>query len=141
MIDAIIAERGRDLLGISGAASGGDILFHEALLRRGIPTLVLLALPPEKFAAASVDAGWEQRYYALLEQCPWEVLQNEEDSSLWVRNNGWILARGLEHGVDNMTLIALWNRKLGDSFGGTDDMVQQALRRGVHVVQMQSLIQ
>jgi len=140
-IDAIIAERGRDLLGIAGGASGGDILFHEALIRRDIPTLVLLALPPAKFAAASVDPEWEVRYYALLEQCPYEVLQEEHDDTLWVRNNEWILAHGLAHGVDNMTLLALWDRRPGDSFGGTDDMVQLALRHRVHVVQMQSLIQ
>lgn len=138
-IDSIIAERGHNLLGIAGGASGGDILFHEALVRRGIPTLVLLALPPEKFATVSVDPDWEQRYHALLDQCPYEVLQEEEDDTLWVRNNRWILERGLEHGVGNMTLLALWNRKPGDSIGGTDDMVLQALRRGVRVIELQSL--
>src|SRR6185436_12934330 len=140
-IDAIIAERGRDLLGIAGGAAGGDVLFHEALVRRGIPTIVLLALPPEKFAEASVNPGWEDRYYALLEQCPYEVLQNEEDDSLWVRNNQWILSRGLEQGVDNITLLALWDGKTGDGPGGTEDMVEQARARGVRVVMLQSLLQ
>lgn len=143
-IDAIIAERGRNLFGIAGGAAGGDILFHEALVRRGIPTLVLLALPPEKFAAASVSdigADWTERYYALLEQCPYEVLQEEEGEDLWVRNNFWILKRGLGLGAGNTTLLVLWDRKPGDSFGGTEDMVQQALRHGVDVVQLQTLAQ
>lgn len=140
-IDAIIAERGRDLLGIAGGASGGDILFHEALVRRGIPTLVLLALPPGKFAAASVSPEWEARYHALLEQCPFEVLQAEEDDTLWVRNNEWILSRGLEHGAGNTTLFALWDGKSGDGPGGTQDMVEQARARGVRVVLLLSLLQ
>lgn len=151
-IDKIVAEHGTNVIGISGAASGGDILFHEALIARGIPSVVYLALPKEKFAAESVqDAGpdWMRRYDALLEQRPARILQSSEDLpdwladlknySVWSRNNLWILTRGLVYGGANMTLLALWDGKPGDGPGGTEDMVAQATERGARVVRLKAL--
>jgi hypothetical protein len=139
-IDTLAAEHGGNVLGVSGAASGGDILFHEACIARGIPSLVYLALPPDEFAERSVnDAGeeWTRRYYALLEQCPVHVLPEGGDkTTLWVRNTLWILERGLANGGENMTLLALWDGKGGDGAGGTEDMVNRATERGAKVVRI-----
>ena len=51
--------------GIAGGASGGDILFHEACQAARVPTTLMLALPRDAFAAASVNdagGGWTERY-------------------------------------------------------------------------------
>lgn len=139
-IDAIAAEHRGDVLGVSGAASGGDILFHEACLARGIPSLVYLALPPDEFAKRSVNDGgeeWTRRYYALLEQRPPHVLpEGGDESTLFARNNLWILERGLANGGEHMTLLALWDGKGGDGPGGTEDMVKRAGERGAKVVRV-----
>src|SRR4051794_25596994 len=43
-----------ETVGLAGAASGGDLLFHDCCEQLGIPTRVLLALPADRFEAASV---------------------------------------------------------------------------------------
>lgn len=137
---------GRAKLGIAGAASGGDILFHELCEERGIETHVYLALPPEKFLAASVaPAGgdWEARYRRLLARGPVFVLgesegvpgwlggrANGKDYGLWMRNNRWMLHNAFAEGGDDVSIIALWNRQDGDGAGGTGDLVNEALERG-----------
>ncbi|HXA16871.1 MAG TPA: tetratricopeptide repeat-containing protein [Thermoanaerobaculia bacterium] len=147
-LDHEMAEHGAFLIGIAGAASGGDILFHEACIARAIPSIVYLALPAESFARESVnDSGddWTMRFYALLKTRPPRVLQEtqeiptwlatkREKLTVWQRNNLWILHRGLVHGGANMTLLALWNGKAGDGPGGTEDMVSQARSSGARVV-------
>jgi hypothetical protein len=147
-LDAIVAEHGHDVIGIAGAASGGDILFQEACVARGIASKVYLALPAEQYAAASVDDGgpeWTARFYRLLESHPPRVLQPSKelppwlaerapDYTVWQRNNLWTLRRGLVFGGGRMTLLALWDGKGGDGPGGTADMVEQARTRGAKVV-------
>src|SRR4051794_9581006 len=52
-------------VGLAGAASGGDLLFHECCEEVGIPTRVLLALEPHEFQAASVapaGVNWVERF-------------------------------------------------------------------------------
>jgi hypothetical protein len=62
------------VVGIAGAASGGDILLHEACMARSIRNLVYLALPEDDFAKESVNDGgdeWINRLYALIAMtCP-----------------------------------------------------------------------
>ena len=133
--------------GLAGGASGGDILFHEQCTRLGIPTTLLLALPRDAFAAASVeDAGpeWIERYRALCGRLDVKTLANSEtlpswlaardDYSIWQRNNRWILHTALSRADTDVTLIVLWDGKGGDGPGGTEDMVALARSRGVKVV-------
>src|SRR4051794_19669237 len=66
-----------ELLGIAGAASGGDILFHELCQEMGIPSEIYLALPQEDYKEASVSfAGkpWEKRFEELIGKLPVQVL-------------------------------------------------------------------
>lgn len=150
-IDDEVTRHGSNLVGIAGAASGGDILFHEALMRRGIKSLIYLALPPEEFVAESVkDAGpdWVKRFYDLVKARPPRILQKTSEAPewlpakkddpyyIWNRNNLWILNRGLVNGGANMTLLALWNGEAGDGPGGTEDMVKQAETRGARIVRI-----
>ena len=58
---AVSAEKEKSngkLVGISGCASGGDILFHEVCKELNIPMTVFLTLPKNDYLKASVaDAG------------------------------------------------------------------------------------
>lgn len=148
-IDQAMARHGKRLAGISGAASGGDILFHQECRARGIATTVFLALPEDEYAAASVSSAgpeWTRQYYELLQETPVRILQPSEDLpewlaedsdyDVWQRSNLWMLHNALAHGSRHLTLIALWNGKAGDGAGGTGDMVEQVRKRGGEVVRV-----
>jgi tetratricopeptide (TPR) repeat protein len=149
-IDAAIQRRpGERIIGMAGAASGGDILFHEECHARGIATTIFLALPQGDYAAASVSsagAEWTRKYYDLLGKTPFRILQPTEDLpkwlahrtgySVWQRNNLWVLHNALANGSSRVTLIALWNGKAGDGPGGTAHMVEEIGRRGGEVVRI-----
>jgi len=138
---------GGDVSGIAGGASGGDILFHEVCAELGIPTALLLALPPDQYARESVaDAGpgWVERFRKLRDRVSPQILSESKDLpewlrdrdnySIWNRNNLWTLHHALAHEDVDVTLIALWNGQGGDGPGGTEDMVKLAQERGVKVV-------
>ena len=151
--EAVAAEKALaegSVEGIAGGASGGDILFHEACQSAGVRTTVMLALPRDDFAAASVnDAGgaWTERYRRLHDRSEVKVLAHSaelpawlrargDDYSIWQRNNRWILHTALSRADTDVTLIVLWDGKGGDGPGGTADLVALARRRGVKVVQL-----
>jgi hypothetical protein len=131
-------------VGLAGAASGGDILFHEVCAELGVPTTLQLALPPEPYVTASVaPAGgdWIRRFWAIKDRFPtapildrsaelpgW--LQGRPNYSIWQRNNLWMLNEALADGAGNVTVLALWNGKQGDGPGGTADMIAIAAKRG-----------
>jgi hypothetical protein len=132
------------VLGISGGASGGDILFHEICAELGVKTELFLALPQPQYQVASVSpAGpaWVERFRKLCKKVSPRLLSNDEalpawmgvrkDYGIWQRSNRWILHNALARcGGQNVTLIALWNGKDGDGPGGTADMVKTAEARG-----------
>jgi len=138
------AARGTGLAGLAGAASGGDILFHEVCAALSIPTKLYLALPPEQYVAESVapaGADWIRRFWAIVQRqqdAPvladtkdlpgW--LQHRQAYSIWQRNNLWMLNEALVGGAANLTVLALWNGKQGDGPGGTADMIAIAQARG-----------
>jgi hypothetical protein len=143
---------GNRLVGIAGGACGGDMLFHEACRERGVDTWFYLALPRNDFIVTSVQhAGpdWVDRFNDLYVQAEQSEtlrvlgssaalptwLDEKPDYSIWVRNNMWILfnALALSGRGDNLSVIALWDRKAGDGLGGTDHMVRIATERGARV--------
>jgi hypothetical protein len=151
--DAVQTEKelagGGPIEGIAGGASGGDILFHEICLELGIPTTLMLAVPRDDYAAASVaDAGpeWEERFRALVERLDVKRLSKSKelpawlaergDYSVWQRNNRWTLHTALSRSDTDASLIVLWDGKGGDGPGGTQDMVSLAKSRGVRVAQL-----
>lgn len=142
-----VLQRHPHAIGVAGAASGGDILFHEKLRGRGVPTEVYLALPEDDYARESVnpsEGDWHDRFRKLIEASTPRVLQgskelpdwlfDKKDSyAVWERCNLWMLSRAMVHGGANMTLLALWNGQSGDGPGGTKDMVERARQRGARV--------
>jgi hypothetical protein len=119
--------------GVAAAASGGDILFHEACLELHIPSEIWLGIPIEAFQKTSVaPAGpvWVSRYRTLISKLPVHILYPDATapapSTVWAEANRWMLDAALANGGDQMTLIALWDQKKGDGLGGTAHMVHVA---------------
>ncbi|HTE05007.1 MAG TPA: tetratricopeptide repeat-containing protein [Planctomycetota bacterium] len=138
---------GEAWLGVAGAASGGDILFHEICAELCIPRDVLLAAPRELYVRKSVaDAGpeWVARFDAVCAHQPVRLLgeslelprwlSGRQGYSVWERNNLWTLFHAQRGGTERVTLISLWNGKDGDGPGGTADMVRRAVERGARHV-------
>jgi hypothetical protein len=131
------------LFGISGGASGGDILFHEVCAELDIPSQMYLVLPKNDYIKASVfDGGsdWVERFKNLFEQKQPQILSDsgelprwlraKKGYSIWQRSNLWMLHTALAKSDDDLVMIALWNGEEGDGPGGTEDMVKRAKNRG-----------
>jgi hypothetical protein len=136
------------MIGISGGANGGDLLFLEVCEELGIETEMMLALPENQFIEASVqndDKSWLRRFHAQVEKHPdlpvlaespelpkW--LQSKSHYDIWQRNNLWLLSEALCLSPRNVTVIALWDGEPGDGPGGTEHMVSLAKERGGRIV-------
>lgn len=138
------------IFGIAGAACGGDILFHEMCLSLGIETSVYLAFPEDKYQAKSVQRGgpgWVERFRKINARITPRFLQQDEalprwlsdrqGYDIWQRNNLWLMFSALASGSRDLTLIALLNRERDpDGPGGTAHLVDEALRWGFKVVEL-----
>jgi len=152
IVEAVSKEKEKTkekLLGISGGASGGDILFHEVCEELDIPTKMYLALPKNEYIKASVADGgpnWVERFKRLFNLKQSEILtesgelpkwlRSKPAYSIWQRSNLWMLHNALYIANDNLTLIALWNGEAGDGPGGTEDMVKRAQDRGATFIHL-----
>lgn len=143
-LDALGAGPG-DLAFTQGAA-GGDILFGEACLARGVNLQLLLPSPEPEFIAASVlpsSAGevWRRRYLALCGHLrraprimpdalgPLPLDSHGTPGNPYERCNRWLLYSALSYGLDRMHFICLWDGGNGDGTGGTADMVEEVKKR------------
>lgn len=131
---------GPDDLALTQGAAGGDLLFAEACLARGVPVQLLLPLPEPEFIARSIlpceeGAAWRERYLALRAQL--EEPPQVADAALgplaagddpWERGNRWLLQSALAHGATRLRFITLWDGGGADGPGGTRHMVE-AVRR------------
>ncbi|MGH7853224.1 MAG: tetratricopeptide repeat-containing protein, partial [Candidatus Binatia bacterium] len=137
------------LVGLTGGASGGDILFHEVCEELNIPSEMYLVLPKSEYIKASVaDSGpeWVERFNRLCDKLPPNVLSDSDrlprwlrakkDYDIWQRSNLWMLHNALALSQDHLTLIALWNGATGDGPGGTEDMVERATDRGARFIHL-----
>jgi hypothetical protein len=145
----IKAKSDGKLLGISGGASGGDILFHEVCEELNIPSQMYLVLPRNDYIKASVaDSGpaWVERFNRLYDKLKAKVLSDSDrlprwlrakkDYSIWQRSNLWMLHNALYISQEHLTLIALWDGAAGDASGGTEDMVTRAKDRGATFIHL-----
>ena len=139
------------LLGISGGANGGDILFHEVCQELGIESHLYLVLPKQVYCTASVADGgadWVERFnqlcahkktliFAESKALP-KWLRTKTDYSIWQRSNLWMLYNALTLSQEDVALIALWNGSIGDGPGGTDHMVAIAKSRGSRFIHLKT---
>jgi len=138
-----------NVIGLSGGASGGDILFHEVCEELNIPSQMYLVLPKNEYIKASVADGgpeWIDRFNRLYDKLKAKTLTDSDrlprwlrakkNYDIWQRSNLWMLHNALSISQDRLTLIALWNGATGDGPGGTEDMVERAKNRGARFIHL-----
>ena len=121
-------------LAIGSGACGGDLLFAQHCLDRGMPLHLYLPMGEAEFLETSVDfAGqqWTKRYFrvrnhpnSILYVLPEELDIDQADDNVFARNNMRMLYNAVALGADKVRFIALWNGAEGDGPGGTKHMIE-----------------
>jgi hypothetical protein len=133
---------------ISSLAAGGDMLFADEVLRRGIPLEVFLPFEKERFLAASVKyvkgipgedpSEWEDDFHNVLEKASSiHVLECDHELSVcYASCNDAMLRYALtKANQDAQAVLALALMKGDDGVmvGGTADFVKQMQTRRINV--------
>ncbi len=137
-IEAALADLdadGRDVALTQGAA-GGDILFAEACLRRGVRLALLQPLPQAEFIARSVRASvqgaqWLERYRAVVARAAWPpraLPARRAGADPFAACNRWLVDTACAFGAARLHLVCLWDGSDGDGPGGTAHMVAEVRR-------------
>jgi tetratricopeptide (TPR) repeat protein len=112
-----------DLVITAGAACGGDIIFIEACLARGMTVEVYLPFSEPDYIKEEVGPGgnqWVERYYNLRNHPDLTIhIQSDhvgkvkEGHDPYERNNRWALSSSLIMGIDRVRLLVLWDGNTG----------------------------
>jgi class 3 adenylate cyclase len=136
--------------GFASAACGGDILFHEAMMARGGRVHVALPCAIEAFRKDCVDiitgADWGARFDRILEAAHAVEIVGEQyasDNAMASECCSRILAGLAERCAaqkhEDLLVLALWDGRPGDAFGGTHSAVQFCIQNGFKVRLMMDL--
>lgn len=125
-------------LAVCGGACGGDLLFAEAALARGVALELYLPFDEPAFLAASVDfagAGWRERFAAAkaagtLHLMPRERGAPPAEGDPYERNNLRMLKAASRFGADKVDFVCLWDGGGGDGPGGTQHLMREVRDRG-----------
>jgi len=130
---------GKEDLALCGGACGGDLLFAEACLQRGLSLELRIPFNEPTFLSKSVTfAGdvWRNRFYNVkknsnthLHIMPDELGVLPPKVNPYSRNNLWQLYTSLAYGPEKVHFICLWDRKEGDGPGGTKHMYDEVSTR------------
>jgi hypothetical protein len=136
---------GRDDLGITEGACGGDLIFAEAMLARGASVDLRLPFHESQFRRNSItypknkppSDRWLKRFLAVRNH-PRVSVQAMPDarrpvprgSNPYERCNLWILHDALAFGALRVRFICLWNGAGGDGRGGTAHMMRSIREAG-----------
>jgi hypothetical protein len=122
-IEEAVARNAGDLVGVSSLAAGADQIFATAILQRG-GTLHAI-IPCKNYEATFSDSEARARFSDLLAKASCvEVLAHEEPSEDAFFDAG-------RHVVEKSDLlIAVWDGKPAQGFGGTADVVHYARGHG-----------
>ena len=127
-------------IGLCGGACGGDILFAEACLKRGVSVQIRIPFKIPMFLETSVrfpknGDQWQNRFHRVLEDkrtsiklMPQEVGPSPTNANPYARNNLWQLYSALSYGAEKVHFMALWNGQAGDGPGGTEHMMSVVKR-------------
>ena len=146
-IDARLNELGAGAtdLGITQGACGGDLLFAEAMLKRGATLELHLPLAEAAFVTKSVEFKkasfngpdhWRDRFLAVRRHPSVHTTvmpsdgEPEESGDVFERCNLWMLERALSFGADKVRFICVWNGEGGDGPGGTEHMRKAVEKSG-----------
>lgn len=141
---------GKNDLAVCSGACGGDILFAEACLSRGLTLELHLPLSDEEFIQASVAfAGedWVGRFRNLRRHPAVRTLflsvdyRSREGLNVFARNNLRMLESAFEQQAAHVQFMALWNGEAGDGEGGTRHMVDSVRqsRGSVYILKPQTM--
>jgi tetratricopeptide (TPR) repeat protein len=123
------------------AAAGGDLMFAQACVARGVRVQLLLPLPEPEFIEQSVLGtddleDWRARYFTLRAALhdPPRILPDElgplpANGNAFERCNLWLLYTALARGIDKVRFVCLWDGGGGDGPGGTAHMFREVRRR------------
>lgn len=130
---------GPEDLALCSGACGGDILFAEACLKRGVRLEVRLPFAITTFLEKSVSfagEGWRVRFHAVkdnplttLSIMPDKPGVPPSDTTPYTSTNLWLLNSAFAWGEDKVHFICLWNRQGGDGTGGTEHMYNEVNKR------------
>lgn len=137
-------EAGPRDTGFTQGAAGGDLLFAEACLARGVPLQLLLPQPEDAFVRGSIlpsadGAAWLARWQALRQAVPPALLPAGEGNP-YERCNEALLAQAQAAAPGAVHLLALWDGAPGGP-GGTAHMVALVRAAGgrVHWIDTRTL--
>jgi class 3 adenylate cyclase len=130
--------------GFASAACGGDILFLEAMLTRGGRIHITLPCAIDAFRKDCVDIvpdpDWALRFDRLLSVAQSVEILGEEYASdnamaseCCSRVMAGLASRCAAGKGEQPVLLALWDGRPGDAFGGTHSFVQFCVQRGYSV--------
>jgi tetratricopeptide (TPR) repeat protein len=133
---------GPDDLALTQGACGGDLLFTEACLQRGVQVNWLQPYREPDFIQNSVvrcSETWRKRYLDAKAKLAAPIRSTPDDLGEpppgtkpdypYERCNLWMLYTALAYGVDKVRFVCLWNGGEGDSPGGTAHMYSEVKRR------------
>jgi hypothetical protein len=138
-------------LALCGGACGGDLLFAEACLQRGVHLELRIPFDEPTFLSESVtfaDDKWRDRFYKVKKHqnmhlyiMPDEIGVPPSKVNPYSRNNLWQLYTALVWESEKVHFICLWNRKEGDGPGGTKHMYDEVSKHfgQVHVLDTNKL--
>jgi tetratricopeptide (TPR) repeat protein len=125
---------GAEDLALCGGACGGDLLFAEAALARGLRLELRIPFDEPTFLRKSVafaGAKWTDRFYKVkadpktrLLVMPDELGPLPKDVNAYARDNLWQLYNALIYEPNTVRFICLWNGQSSDGFGGTKHMLE-----------------
>jgi len=129
--------------GFSSAACGSDILFIEALLKKGAESHIVLPYDKYQFMRNSVDviagASWDARFNAALKKATQvftasENMFEEEGISYEYSNHlliGMARMKAVQIGTNTVSM-SVWDKKTGDGPGGTSSFVEKLKSLGMN---------
>jgi hypothetical protein len=147
-IEGVLDGRGAGAgdLALTQGSAGGDLLFAEACLRRGVHLRLLLPLAEAAFVRASVEPSadgehWVERFRAVraaLEEPPrvLDAAAGADGGDRFERCNAWLLETALAWGAERLRFICLWDGGPSDGPGGTGQLVEAVRRLGRPMIQV-----
>jgi hypothetical protein len=131
---------------VTGGAGGGDLLFAELALARGMALEVYLPFERERFIATSVMPGgtvWLKRFESVIAdpRVALHVVPASDDADAYERCNLAMLDRAAALGKGVFDFVCMWDGESADGPGGTAHMVSAVRERGgvVHWIDTRTL--
>ena len=140
-------------LALCEGACGGDLIFAEKALDRGLRVELRLPFDEPEFIDKSIafaDADWVDRYYKVKSSdrtkifvMPDELGPTPARRDPYERANLWQLYSALAGGPERIRFIGLWNGEKSGKRGGTDHMIEAVRKRSgrVSVIDAKTLLE